>query len=102
MTSPAEARATFEQRHAEMRQNAGDWLLKNRNALQLIQSTLVDKWYSTAEQLHDDPNHSADLCCFLQEIEDAVDLLGSTIGDLRSQRFWPEPEAVQQLTGADS
>ena len=74
-----------------MRQNAGDWLLKNRNSLQLCQSVLMEKWYGTAEELHNSPEHSADLCCFLQEIEDAVDLFGSVIADLRGQRFWPEP-----------
>ena len=92
MTTPSDAQAAFNKRHAEMRQNAGDWLLKNRNALQLCQSVLMDKWYATAEELNGKPDHSADLCCFLQEIEDAVDLLGSTIADLRQQRFWPQPE----------
>jgi len=92
MTSPSDAHAAFERRHAQMRQNAGDWLLKNRNALQLCQSVLIDKWYSTHEQLHENENHSDELCGFLSEIEDAVDLLGSVVADLRQQRFWPEPE----------
>lgn len=92
MTSPSDARAAFEQRHAEMRQNAGDWLLKNRNALQLCQSVLVGKYYEAAEELYQKESHDPDFCCFLQEIEDAIDLLGSTIADLRGQRFWPTPD----------
>jgi hypothetical protein len=92
MTSPSDAHAAFEQRHAQMRQNAGDWLLKNRNALQLCQSVLIDKWYATNDELHEKDHHNDELCCFLSEIEDAVDLLGSVVADLRGQRFWPEPE----------
>ena len=92
MTSPSDAHAAFERRHAQMRQNAGDWLLKNRNALQLCQSVLIDKWYSTFDEIHEQENHRDELCAFLSEIEDAVDLLGSVVADLRQQRFWPEPE----------
>jgi hypothetical protein len=91
MTSPSDARAAFERRHAEMRQNAGDWVIKNRNALGLCQSVLLSKYYEAVEELSENDNHDPDFCCFLSEIEDAIDLLGSTIADLRGQRFWPDP-----------
>lgn len=98
MTSPSEARAAFERRYAEMRQNAGDWLLKNRNALQLCQNVLVSKYYEAVEEFYEKENHDPDFCCFLQELEDAIDLLGSTIADLRGQRFWPDLETTTATT----
>lgn len=96
MTSPADARAAFEERHLQMRQNAGDWLLKNRNVLQLCQYSLVKAYYEAYEELHEKEDHDADFCSFLSDIEDAIDLLGSTIADLRGQRFWPEPKSIAE------
>ena len=83
---------TFEHRHATMRQNAGDWLLKNRNALFVCQSVLIEKYYATAES---DATASPDLACFLQEIQDVIDLYAGLIADLRDQAFWPAQETAQ-------
>lgn len=76
----------IEQRLLQMRLNAGDWLLKNKNALLLCQSVLIEKTEVAKEGLEDP--HS-DLCGFLMEIEDAVDLLASVGRDLRNADFWP-------------
>ena len=97
MTSPSDARTVFDKRHAQMRQNAGDWLLKNRNAIQLVQSVLVSKYYETIEGLNE-KDHDPTLCCFLQEIEDAIDLLASTVAELRNQQFWPDIENTEITT----
>ena len=78
----------FQNRHQQMRMNAGDWLLKNKNALKICQSALIEKYFAALEQ--DDA--SPDLYCFLQEIDDAVDLLGQVIADLRNAQFWPEEQ----------
>jgi hypothetical protein len=95
------ARTAFDLRHAAMRQNAGDWLLKNKNALQLVQATLVKAYYEAYEELGEKENHDPDFCCYLQETEDAIDLLASTIADLRSQTFWPKPEPISsELTSS--
>lgn len=95
MTNPSDAQTAWQQRHAQMRQNAGDWVLKHRNALFLCSQVLTEKWYSTAEEQHDSKNHSCELYCFLSEIEDAVDLLGDLSRELRQANFWPEPETVE-------
>lgn len=91
MTDSSEAKKAYEERYAKMRQNAGDWLLKNRNALFVCQSVLLQKFYQTYEELAENENHDPNLCCFLQEIEDVVDLIGSTVAELRNQNFWPQP-----------
>ena len=97
MTSPSDARTVFDKRHTQMRQNAGDWLLKNRNTLQLVQSVLVSKYYEAIEELRETA-HDPSLCCFLQEIDDAIDLLASTVADLRNQQFWPDIENTEITT----
>ena len=97
MTSPSDARTVFDKRHAQMRQNAGDWLLKNRNVFQLVQSVLVSKYYETIEGLSE-TDHDPSLCCFLHEIDDAIDLLASTVADLRNQQFWPDIENTEITT----
>lgn len=95
MTKPEAVKSdkeAFEKRHQQMRMNAGDWLLKNRHALKLCQAVLTEKQWQAWEEL--DPKKDSSLACYLQEIDDAVDLLGQVIGDLRGTEFWPQPETV--------
>lgn len=95
MTTPADAKTAFELRHQQMRQNAGDWLMKNRNALFLCAQVLAEKWSTTAEEQQDASTHNCQLGCFLAEIEDAVDLLMDVTSDLRRSNFWPAPETTK-------
>jgi hypothetical protein len=92
MTKPKFDRDAFEKRHQQMRMNAGDWLLKNRDALKLCQGVLVEKHYGAWEDLN--PQKDSSLACHLQEVDDAVDLLARVIAELRNTDFWPEPETV--------
>lgn len=80
--------SAFEKRHQQMRMNAGDWLLKKKNTFKLCQQVLLDKYYGALE----DDSSSDDLICFLQAIDDAVDLLAQTVAELRNVDFWPSEE----------
>ena len=82
------------QRYAEMLQNAGRWLINNRPLLKLTQYTLVRAYYQAFEELYEKEDPDKDFCGFLSEIEDAIDLLGTTIGGLSSQDFWPETDPI--------
>jgi len=62
---------------------AGQWLLKNRNILHLIQFSLVEKFDEASEFEH----CSTDLEGFLSGIDDAIQALGTIVADLRQQPF---------------
>ena len=86
--APKFDRDAFEKRHQQMRINAGDWLLKKKNVFKLCQQVLLEKYYSAINE----EGASGDLVCFLQEIDDAVDLLAQVVAELRSVDFWPSEE----------
>lgn len=88
MTKPKFDKDAFEKRHQQMRMNAGDWLLKNRDALKLCQAVLLEKHYEAWEELNTETDSS--LASHLQEVDDAIDLLGRVVAELRNADFWPE------------
>jgi len=98
----AKATTMLEARRNAFRINAGDWLLENKSALFVCQSVLVSKFYEKWEEIHEQENHDPSMCCFLSELEDAIDLLAQTIAGLRNARFWPEENVSLNQTETET
>lgn len=82
--------AHHQERMAKHYELMGRWLDSNKPALMLCQQVLVRAYWEAVESSEND-------WTILSEIDDAIDLLGQTVADLREHcdmgKFWPENQA---------